>query len=861
MPDSLAKHPEIHDDDWGEIIERLQRKKAAQFCVIGPRYGTVNDYLAHRGYARSVNVFHGQFPHQLIEELPESIVRLCFVSQNLGNPGATALALRLTRLRTMSLIACGVGDAGVQRIARHLTHLKQLNIAQNDVTDLAPFAEHIRKGWPVEDYGDGFSVEGCPLVTPPKEIVSRGPTAVRNFFVALHEQGEDKLHEAKVLILGEGGAGKTSLLRRLYKPGTPLPQVDETTRGIDIHRHDFEREPGRHFRLNVWDFGGQQIYHATHQFFLTKNSLYVLVDDTKKDDQSVQDEGFKYWLEVVETLSRKSPVLIFQNEKGGRSKSIDEPGIMARFPNVKIVCGANLEHEDSAAELAKEIRHHVQNLAHVGETVPAKWVTIRAAVEKRAKTDPYITQQDYFEIYKQHLDFDQAKALHLSQYLHDLGVFLHFQDDMLLKQTVILQNNWATEAVFKVLDDEDIKQRHGQFSTADCERLWQQSQYATMHAQLLGLMEKFELCYRLRDQQQPTWLSPQLLSPSVPECMENWGEPADLVLNHKYDFLPKGMVNRLMVRMHRFVKNIDLCWSYGALFEQEKTQLLVQRDAKGNQILMRARGPEARELLSIISSDLDALNDKFEGLRVDKQVPCTCDECGTSMEPHLFSEADLRKRRAKDVETSECFVSYEQMSVRALLDGLTVTRPQWADEETAEDTAANTADGEPTMTERTIKIFLASSIELADQRDAFELFALRQNTRLKKTGFILEVVRWETEIAAMSQTREQDDYNDKVRECDLFVSLFQTRTGCFTEEEFDVALDSFNAGEKPLIYTYFQNVQINIDDADSKDVKSRKKFQNKLKKLGHFWSTYDEIKDLQHQFREQLDKLLDEGRL
>ena len=28
----------------------------------------------------------------------------------------------------------------------------------------------------------------------------------------------------------------------------------------------------------VWDFGGQQIYHATHQFFLTKSSLYVLVE-------------------------------------------------------------------------------------------------------------------------------------------------------------------------------------------------------------------------------------------------------------------------------------------------------------------------------------------------------------------------------------------------------------------------------------------------------------------------------------------------------------------------------------------------------------------------------------------------------
>lgn len=70
-----------------------------------------------------------------------------------------------------------------------------------------------------------------------------------------------------MLIVGEGRAGKTSLLRRLYQPDQPLPDEDETTKGIDIHRHDFPLANGRTFRLNVWDFGGQQIYHATHQFF------------------------------------------------------------------------------------------------------------------------------------------------------------------------------------------------------------------------------------------------------------------------------------------------------------------------------------------------------------------------------------------------------------------------------------------------------------------------------------------------------------------------------------------------------------------------------------------------------------------
>jgi internalin A len=53
---------------------------------------------------------------------------------------------------------------------------------------------------------------------------------------------------------------------------------------------------------------------ATHQFFLTRRSLYLLLDDTRKNHKSVSDEGFKHWLELIELFGDYSPVLIFQNE-------------------------------------------------------------------------------------------------------------------------------------------------------------------------------------------------------------------------------------------------------------------------------------------------------------------------------------------------------------------------------------------------------------------------------------------------------------------------------------------------------------------------------------------------------------------
>ncbi|MFC1637339.1 COR domain-containing protein, partial [Planctomycetota bacterium] len=630
---------------------------------------------------------------------------------------------------------------------------------------------------------------------------------------------------------------------------SPLPTEDETTRGIDVHHYEFVTSGNRTFRLNVWDFGGQQIYHATHQFFLTKSSLYVLVDDTRKDHKSIHDEGFKYWLEVVEALSERSPVLIFQNEKGGRSKKIDEAGIRGRFPNVLQTYRGDLDKADSAKELRQAIEFHTQNLPHIGDEVPAKWVTIRAAIEQEAKDKPYISQDRYFEIYRGYLDFDRTKALHLSRYFHDLGVFLHFQDDLALEKTVILQNRWATEAVFKILDDEEVKNKLGHFTLEDCRRLWASSEYEDKHLELLALMAKFELCYLLADTSRETWLAPQLLSPSKPGELEDWADPADLVLCYRYKFLPKGMISRLMVRMHRFVKQPERSWTTGVLFQHEQTQVLVEVTTQGDEIVLRARGPENKALLSVIVSDLDALNASFRGLedKVGKWVPCICEKCVGATSPELFEQMRLFQRKRDNKLTIECPTSYSDVSVLELLDGLKLEQlPRWA--------------AEPAK-EKEIRIFLASSKELREDRDAFDLYIRQQNDQYRKQGLYLEIVRWENFLGSMSETRRQDEYNKKVRDCDIFVSLFMTKTGKFTEEEFDVAHQAFMEKGKPLVYTFFKEAKVSISTVDKNDLASLRDFQEKLKNYGHFYTQYESTEHLKRLFKDQIEKLRDEGKL
>ena len=324
-------------------------------------------------------------------------------------------------------------------------------------------------------------------------------------------------------------------------------------------------------------------------------------------------------------------------------------------------------------------------LSHIGEEVPARWIKVREEVEAVAAEKPYVPVEEYFEIYRKHIEFDETKALHLSRYLHDLGVFLHFQDDPLLARTVILQNEWATEAVFRMLDDEAVKKRLGRFNHEDCRRLWKDSVYARMHLELLALMQKFELCYELRDSQPQTWLAPQLLPAERPASLAESGKPEDLVLRYRYEFLPKGMISRLTVRLHRFVRNPEMAWISGVLFEREGSSVLAEILASG-EIELRARGPERKALLSVVAADLDALNDSFQGLRdkVDKRIPCNCSKCRTSPEPEFFGQKRLEQRKKDGKLKVECPRSYEDVDVLELLDGIKMEKqPVWAKEEEA----------------------------------------------------------------------------------------------------------------------------------------------------------------------------------
>ncbi|MGH8590606.1 MAG: NACHT domain-containing protein, partial [Gammaproteobacteria bacterium] len=148
---------------------------------------------------------------------------------------------------------------------------------------------------------------------------------------------------------------------------------------------------------------------------------------------------------------------------------------------------------------------------------------------------------------------------------------------------------------------------------------------------------------------------------------------------------------------------------------------------------------------------------------------------------------------------------------------------------------------------------------MEEDRKEFEIFINRKNKDWFNQGIFLELIVWEDFLDAVSKTRLQDEYNKAIRECDIFVMLFCTKMGQYTEEEFETAFGQFKATNKPFIFTYFKDAQFSTGSANKKDLMSLWAFQEKLGALGHFYTAYKSLDELKLHFNRQLDKLAKNG--
>lgn len=496
-------------------------------------------------------------------------------------------------------------------------------------------------------------INGNKLEYPPVEIISQGTNAIINYLKSLQSsKSVFKIFEAKLLIVGSGGVGKTYLMNKIIH--NKINKKGISTEGIDINKWEIKTKICDRFIINFWDFGGQEIYHATHQFFLTKRSLYIFAWEARRDEDLI---SFDYWLNTIKLLSMSSPIIVVMNKMDERVKEIDEETLRNKFPNIGSFHKVSAIKGTNIGLLIENIKSEIVKLEHIGDTLPLAWVHIREELEKLNRN--FINIKDYYNICKRYL-FNRTEADHLSRYFHDLGVFLHFQDHRILKTIIFLKPEWATNAVYKLIGTIEIQNNFGRFDISVLTKVW--SKYPEdKHIHLLELMKQFELCFEIHDK---NYIIPELLSITKPHY--NWKYENNLMFEYKYEFMPAGIMTRFIVRISDLIKD-NLYWKNGVILAHDNTKALIISDIYNRSLKVWIDGDDKKSILEIIRREIDYIHKTLNSPPNTERIPCICSECKRSGMPYYHSYDNLKLAMLKSVTKIQCHCSYEYISIKDLL--------------------------------------------------------------------------------------------------------------------------------------------------------------------------------------------------
>ena len=271
-----------------------------------------------------------------LTSLPDEIINLPYL-QNLALDGNDLINFPTVATRCMSLMNLSLADKQLTTIPSEissLVYLEVLDLSDNRIFKLPNELKQLTRL-------KHLDLARNPIGIPP-EVISKTsePQSILNYYFSVGKQRGRPINEIKLLLVGQGSVGKTSLVQQILF-GT-FDQNQTKTEGISINQWQIEGSTNREsdlslaiydppVHINIWDFGGQEIMHATHQFFLTRRSLYMLVLDSRL----TQDENrVEYWLKIIQSFGGESPVLIIGNKIDQHPLDIDRTGLQK---NIRIL--------------------------------------------------------------------------------------------------------------------------------------------------------------------------------------------------------------------------------------------------------------------------------------------------------------------------------------------------------------------------------------------------------------------------------------------------------------------------------------------------------------------------------------------
>jgi AAA15 family ATPase/GTPase/GTPase SAR1 family protein len=426
------------------------------------------------------------------------------------------------------------------------------------------------------------------------------------------------LNRVRVIFIGDGEAGKTSLIRVLNHEAL-VDGIEAKTPGIEIREWQV---PGTQITASFWDFGGQVMVHATHQLFLRESCLYVLLVSAHENEKAT--ERAEYWLEHVKSFGKGAPVLIVANKADKEPVRLDEALLLEKYPNIikgffQLACTqAQGRFRNQFEQFQTAFCQQLQAVGLHQVLFEKAHFAVLENLRQRTPQQAFLSHQDYADVCTEHGVAQEGglDRVWLLDILDKLGVIVHFPD-MLGTEEYILNPRWLTYGVYTIMYNGNPRMSRQQVihllgKNPVTDQYGNQLNYPPSKCLIVfEAMRRYKLCYFLpRDPE-------QLIIPALlPSDIKQHGFDTENALEFHYQFesfLPRHLISELIVECHEDIQNTngeDIVWQHGMLLDNKNhgIQALIHADYHFRRLIIWLTShPAAAEFLAILRDKVEKI--------------------------------------------------------------------------------------------------------------------------------------------------------------------------------------------------------------------------------------------------------------
>jgi GTPase SAR1 family protein len=438
--------------------------------------------------------------------------------------------------------------------------LKQALINDLNSISLDFIADDLNKLWAGEHPGEHLN-------NYLKEISEAELQSADDLRQLIHGQAQTEDNYAvRALLIGPGGAGKTTLSQLLSKgkaTGSAKPTLGinyQNHQALDLSVHHNLISDGEHksrldkLQLYLWDFGGQAIFHSLHNAFMHENCVYILVVDSRHEQ--APDE----WLhQIAQVTHNRGKVLLVTNWFDGINKPQNRQRLIRQFPQLlndhsfydfSCISPQGGGFCDFLNQLIGECLHSQRQIFK--QTSQAIGL-----VQARFENAHFISNRQLTRLLRQQFgdaSHDEVDGLRLK--LHEFGRFISVDCD---NQQLCLKPEWVIDKAYQLLYDQRVQLQKGQIVLDDAMAVIEQTEQdktQQLGRKVLGFMVQQKVCIALEDDEDnyhapQRYFLPDAAPVNEPLLVQQLLKGSSLRLSMFYElpYLPIGLRGKLVSQL------------------------------------------------------------------------------------------------------------------------------------------------------------------------------------------------------------------------------------------------------------------------------------------------------------------------